>query len=354
MSNLIQNLILREKIIDAIRDYFKKENYHEVETPLLVPSVIPESYLEHFTTTLFDRRRNKKKMFLASSPEASLKKLLVLGLGNCFQITKCFRNGETDSNLHSPEFTILEWYRVGVDYTAIMNDCERLFVHIFNKVKSQPFDFAQGKNAKVKITSKNSKLNKLGLFYKNHNIDLSLPWERISVIEALKKYANVDFDEIPNLEKICKKAKLKGYSVDKNNNWEEIFNQIFLNEVEPHLGTKGKPTIIYDYPKQMAALAKLKKDDPRVSERFELYIGGLELGDCYSELTDWKEQEARFNKELDLIQKSNKTSVKPDKDFIISLKKGLPECAGMAMGIDRIVMLFLDLNSIRDSKFTVD
>ena len=339
MSNLIQNLILREKIIDAIRDYFKKENYHEVETPLLVPTVIPESYLEHFTTTLFDRRRNKSKMFLASSPEASLKKLLVLGLENCFEITKCFRNGETDSYLHSPEFTILEWYRVGVNYKIIMDDCENLFVYIANKLRA---------------TANNLIFNNLNIIYQGKIIDLTPPWERISVIEALKKYANVDFDEIPNLEKICKKAKLKGYSVDKNNNWEEIFNQIFLNEVEPHLGTKGKPTIIYDYPRAMAALAKLKKDDPRVSERFELYIGGLELGDCYSELTDWKEQEARFNKELDLIQKSNKTSVKPDKDFIISLKKGLPECAGMAMGIDRIVMLFLDLNSIIYSKFTVD
>ncbi len=346
MSSLIQNLILREKIIDAIRDYFKKENYHEVETPLLVPSVIPESYLEHFTMTLFDRRRNKKKMFLTSSPEASLKKLIAKGLGNCFEITKSFRNGETDGLLHSPEFTILEWYRVGVDYTAIMNDCERLFVYIYKNLKSQI------SNLKTKTQILN--LNELKLTYQNQTIDLTPPWERISVIEALKKYANVDFDEIPNLEKICKKAKSKGYSVDKNNNWEEIFNQIFLNEVEPHLGTKGKPTIIYDYPRAMAALAKLKKDDPRVSERFELYIGGLELGDCYSELTDGKEQEARFNKELDLIQKSNKTSVKPDKDFIISLKKGLPECAGMAMGIDRIVMLFLDLNSIRDSKFTVD
>src|SRR3990167_4994395 len=203
MSNLIQNLILREKIIDAIRDYFKKENYHEVETPLLVPTVIPESYLEHFTTTLFDRRRNKSKMFLASSPEASLKKLLVLGLENCFEITKCFRNGETDSYLHSPEFTILEWYRVGVNYKIIMDDCENLFVYIANKLRA---------------TANNLIFNNLNIIYQGKIIDLTPPWERISVIEALKKYANVDFDEIPNLEKICKKAKLKGYSVDKNNN----------------------------------------------------------------------------------------------------------------------------------------
>lgn len=330
MSKLIQNLILREKITDAIREFFKKENFREVETPILVPSVIPESYLEHFTTRLFDRRRNGKKMFLISSPEASLKKLIVEGLGNCFEITRSFRNGETDSLLHTPEFTILEWYRIGTDYRKVMEDCERLFFYISRKVKRRK---AKGE-----------------IIYNGNVIDLTLPWERISVVEALKKYANIDFDDIAGEKKIVKIAKMHGYQVSGKFSWEEIFNQIFLNEVEPHLGTHGKPTIIYDYPAPLAALAKLKKGDSRFAERFELYIGGLELGDCYTELTDWKEQEKRFGKELDIIGQSGKTKVYPDKQFIEALKKGLPECSGMAMGIDRIVMLFGNIRDIKETK----
>ena len=159
MSNLINNLILREKIIDAVREYFKLEKFHEVETPLLVPSVIPESYLENFTTILFDRRRRRKKMFLTASPESSLKKIIVAGLGNCFEITRSFRNGETDSLLHSPEFTILEWYRVGADYKEIMKDCENLF----NKI------------------SINLGINNSNISYGNTKIDLAPPWEKITV-----------------------------------------------------------------------------------------------------------------------------------------------------------------------------
>ena len=130
------------------------------------------------------------------------------------------------------------------------------------------------------------------------------------------------------------------------------FNQIFLNEVEPHLGTNGRPTIIYDYPAILAALAKLKKDDPRLAQRFELYIAGLELGDCYTELTDWKEQNYRFKNELKLIRKSNKNKVVQDDTLIKALKTGLPDCSGMAMGIDRVVMLFGDIKDIKDTKFT--
>lgn len=332
MSKLLQNIILREKVIDTIRNFFKKEKFHEVQTPLLVPSVIPESYLEHFVTTLFDRKRNKKRMFLTSSPEASLKKLIASGIGNCFEITRSFRNGETDSLLHSTEFTILEWYRVGVDYRKLMEDCENLFMHIYKNLKTR---------------NSNVKSNKI--LYQKQKIDLSPAWERISVIETLKKYANIDFDDIVDIDKIRRIARSKGYNINKDNTWEEIFNQIFFNEVEPHLGTKGKPTIIYDYPKEMAALAKIKKDDPRIAQRFELYIGGLELGDCYTELTDWKEQEQRFKNELRIIRNSKKTTVRPDKSFIQALKKGLPECSGMAMGVDRLVMLFGDIKDIKET-----
>src|SRR3989338_10309204 len=120
---------IREKVIRAIRDYFYSQSFHEVETPLLVPGVIPESYLESFKTTLITRNRKRKSMFLTTSPEASMKKLLAAGMGNCFEITKSFRNTETGSLTHNPEFTILEWYRVGVQYMEIIKDCEELISH---------------------------------------------------------------------------------------------------------------------------------------------------------------------------------------------------------------------------------
>lgn len=335
-KNLLNNLYLREKIVDLIREYFKKEKFHEIETPLLVPSVIPESYLEAFTTTLLDRRRNKRIMFLTASPEASLKKLLAAGIGNCFEITRSFRNGETDSFSHFPEFTILEWYRTRADYKEIMEDCEMLFGYIQNKINAQKL-----------------KINKNSLYYNDQFIDLTPAWERISVVDALQKYSAITFDDIVQKSKIVKVAQLKGYQVTKRNSWEEIFNQLFMNEIEPHLGTHGHPTIIYDYPLQMAALAKLKTEDPRFSERFELYIGGLELGDCYTELTDWKEQTNRFDSEMELLKYSRKTPVKPDIEFIEALKSGLPKCAGMAIGVDRMVMLFGNMKNINESKFTV-
>lgn len=350
---LWQKLFIREKIVESIREFFKKRNFHEVETPLVVPEVIPESYLEYFETYLLDRNRNKRKVFLTTSPEASIKKLLVAGIGNCFEITKSFRNTETQSYLHNPEFTILEWYRVGATYKDIMEDCERLMKYILAKVKT--FNNQRSKDTKTQKANTN-------LSYQGKKIDLSSPWERISVIEALDKYAYISFDEITNPlkflnssntlfpgSKIARVARSKGYKIEAKNTWEEIFNQIFLNEIQPHLGTGGRPTIVYDYPAPMAALAKLKKTDNRLAERFEFYISGLELGNCFTELTDYRQQKRIFDKEMNLRYKLGKIKVKPDNDFLVALKTGLPDCAGIAVGIDRLVMLFTDSESISDA-----
>jgi EF-P lysine aminoacylase GenX len=343
--DLWQSFFLREKIIKSIRDFFYRENFHEVETPLLTPAVIPESYLDVFETNLSDRYGHKKKMFLTTSPEVYLKKLLVAGIGNCFEITKSFRNGETRGKFHHPEFTILEWYRVGADYKNIMRDCEDLVMHIYKNIRNQ--------KSEIRNTNQKSKIKKSEIVYQNKKINLNPPWERISIVEALNKYADINFDDLTDDNqfppaKIAQIAKKKGYEVAENNSWEEIFNQIFLNEIEPHLGTDGKPTIIYDYPKPLAALAKTKKDDPRLVERFEFYIAGLESGDGCSELTDYDEQKKRFKSELSLIRNKNKTEVFPDEDFLEALKIGLPNCAGVAVGIDRLVMLFADASSIED------
>ncbi|KKS46342.1 EF-P lysine aminoacylase GenX [Candidatus Gottesmanbacteria bacterium RIFCSPLOWO2_02_FULL_42_29] len=340
----LKNWQIRSEITWQIRNYFRNLGFREAETPTLRPSLIPESYLEVFKTQLLDRNRKGKKMYLAASPEASLKKLLSAGFGNCFEISRVFRNSETGSDSHQPEFTMLEWYRVNSDYIGIMDDCFKLFNHIYISLK---------KKSLIK-----SGLPDGTIQYSGKLINLKKPWLKISMSEALKKYAQIDFDNITDKDgwdlnsrfpavKISAVSAKKGYQVSEYDSWEEIFNQIYLNEIEPHF--KGEtPVIIYDFPRPMAALAKLKEDDPRLAERFELYIAGLELADCYSELTDWREQQARFEEETKLRKKLTKTPVKWDREFIMALKSGLPLSSGVALGIDRTAMLFCDTKNIRD------
>jgi lysyl-tRNA synthetase class 2 len=326
--------LVREKVITAIRTFFANQQFHEVETPLLIAHPPAESYLDIFETKLLDRNRNATRAYLSTSPEVPLKKLMVAGLGNCYALTKSFRNMETQSSLHNPEFTILEWYRVGVDYRDIMEDCEELLMFI---------------NTYLKRTSPGEERTRPeDLIYQGKHIQLHAPWERLTVAEAFLKWANVDFDEFLHESKARTIAKAKGYSVEKNTTWEELYNQIFLNEIEPHLG-KGKPTILYEFPGVMGALARKKKSDPRFAERFEFYIEGLELGDCYSELTDWKEQKARFDNELIEIKRLGKTMYDYDHDFIEALKVGLPDCSGIAVGVDRLVMLFANAARVQDT-----
>lgn len=334
--SLWRRYFIREKVLTAIRTFFFNRAFHEVETPILIARPPAESYLDVFETTLLDRNRNPYKAYLSTSPEVPLKKLMVAGLGDCFSITKSFRNMETQSTTHNPEFTILEWYRVGVDYMEIMKDCEDLLLFI-NTYLLRSVDEKKIKNTHV-------------LTYQGKRVDLSASWERLTVAAAFAKWAKVDFDDFLNEKTARNIAVAKGYSVEAHTTWEELYNQIFLNEIEPNLG-RGKPTILYEFPAAMGALARKKAADPRFAERFEYYIEGLELGDCYSELTDWKEQQDRFEAELAEIRRTGKTVYDYDHDFIEALKVGLPNCSGIAVGVDRLVMLFADTKKIQDVLF---
>jgi len=327
---------IREKVITAIRTFFRGQGFHEVETPLLTGSLPPESYLDVFETTLLDRRRTPRRAFLPTSPEPFLKKLLVAGIGNCFTITKSFRNTEGESQTHNPEFTILEWYRVGADYRDIMRDCEELvlFIHTF---------LVRSKHQTV-VASTHT------LTYQGRAVDLSAPWERITVADAFNTYAGIPEEVLLDETRLLAAAKRKGYRVAPDDTWEEMFHQLFLNEIEPKLG-RGKPTILYDYPASLAALSKKKERDARFAERFEFYIEGLELGDAYSELTDWKEQLARFTREEKEQKRLGKTVHPIDMDFIKALKVGMPEAGGIAVGVDRLVMLFANVCDIADTLF---
>jgi len=336
---LWERYFIREKVLTAMRRFFLDRGFHDVETPFITGSLPPESYLDVFETTLLDRNRKPTRAFLPTSPEPFLKKLLVAGIGNCFAITKSFRNTEGQSKTHNPEFTILEWYRVNADYTDIMRDCEELllFIHTY-LLRSKPG------SSHILSTSQ--------LTYQGKSIDLSIPWERVTVNEAFKRYAHIDLTKAWTKEKLASIVQKKGYSVKREDTWEMLFNQVFLNEVDPHLG-RGKPTIICEYPAigGVAALARKKKDDPRFAERFEFFIEGLELGDAYSELTDWKEQLVRFREEEKAKKQLGKVQHPIDMDFIEALKVGMPPTGGIAVGVDRLIMLFADVPDIAETLF---
>jgi len=324
---LWKQYFVRERVIKEVRSFFDERKFHEVETPILIGNPPAESYIDVFQTTLLDRTRKGTPAYLSTSPEVALKKLMTAGIGNCYSITKSFRNTEMQSNTHNPEFTILEWYRVNTQYKTIMDDCETLLLSI-NKT------LGDGNILK----------------YQGKSFDLSKKWERISVKDAFLRWANVDLLEFFEMEKAKKICAKKGYTVASKNTWEELYNQIYLNEIEPHLGV-DTPTVIYEFPGSMAALARKKPSDPRFAERFEFYIAGLELGDCYGELTNWKEQEMRFQEELKELKRLGKTTYDYDNDFIHALKEGMPESSGIAVGIDRLVMLFANVTNIADTMF---
>jgi len=306
-------LLVREAVIDAIRLFFKSNGFHEVETPLLVECADPEPSIEPFSTSLI-QASDSYRGYLTTSPEFSMKKLLAQGSGHIFQICKSFRNAEPVSSRHNPEFTILEWYRVDANYNDIMDDCEKLLKFIF--------DYLEGKKLLA-----------------DFRFDLSSPWEKISVAEAFQKYAGIEELLLHDEEKFKSMASKKGYAVESETSFQELFDQILVNEIESNLG-KTRPTILYDYLAPQAALAKKKSSDPRYAERFEFYINGVELGNAFSELTDSKEQLARFQDQNRARLLQGRPEMKIDDDLIKALSKINQEMGGIAVGVDRLVMLF--------------
>jgi lysyl-tRNA synthetase class 2 len=335
---------VREKVIDGIRSYFKGRGFHEVQTPLLLPTPSTEPFLEVFKTELTNDLGKKWPAFLPTSPEYALKKLLAAGSGSIFEITKSFRNGEGKSGRHNPEFTILEWYEVGGDYMSVLKDLEEMVKHVLVSVRESPgsildIPFGRLPEGRGQI-----------LNYQGKEYDLSSPWEKISIAEAFAKYADIDVDTMLDEKRLKEVGKKKGYRIDDATTWEEIWNQIIANEIEPKLGLNG-PTVLYDFPLSQAVLAKKKDGDPRFAERWEMYVAGLEIANCFSELTDADEQEKRCLDNLAEREQMGKSSFPMDRDFIDALREGMPESGGIAVGVDRLVMLLTDAAAIDEVVF---
>ncbi len=310
------------KVWRATEQFLDKQGYLKLELPVLLPSLIPESYLEIFATEFYYFNK-RQKLYLSPSPELLLKRLMVEKVGDCYYLGKAFRNSEPLSELHLSEFNLLEFYKINCDYNYIKKEISKLLLFISQKV-----------------------LNVEEITYQGNKINFSKKWEEISVAEAFSHYAHIAKDELFNQKKFKQRAKAKGYRV-QNASYIDLFSQIYTQEIESHLGVNGRPTIIYDYPREMAALAKLNKDS-LTAQRFEFYIAGVELGDCYTELTDWQEQAKRFEEEAALRQKTKKINHPVDWGFIEALKKGLPNSAGIAIGFERLTMVFAEVDKIKD------
>jgi lysyl-tRNA synthetase class 2 len=327
---LFEQYLLREKVVDGIRSFFKTHDFHEVETPSLVQRPSTETFLEFFDTELQMANGVRQTGYLITSPEYAMKKLLVAGMERIFQICKSFRNTEGLSSRHNPEFLILEWYRTQADYTQVMKDCEELVLHLLQLIKGA---------------------GTTTLSFQGKTYDIASPWKRLSVSEAFQEYVGIDADTLLDEEKILEVARAKGYQVTAKTTWEEAYNQLFLNEIEPHFSQMKQPVFIYDYPASQAALSRRKRSDPRFAERFEFYIAGLEIGNAFSELNDAQEQEQRLRADLVLRKKIGRKVYQLDEDFIDALKVGMPEAAGIAVGVDRLIMLLADVPTIHDTMF---
>ena len=276
----------RARIVQMIRAFFIGRGYLEVETPQRLPGNAPEAHIDAITSD---------DWFLHTSPELCMKRLLAAGYEQLFQICHCWRDGERGKR-HLPEFTMLEWYAADCDYLRLMDECEILL--------------------RVLVAQEH-------FTYQAETIDLSGPFERLTVAEAFERYATLGLAEALETDR---------------------FDELLTLEVEPHLG-RGRPTFLIEYPSELAALARCHPERPHVAERFELYIAGLELANAFSELTDPTEQRRRFEADEAERRAAGKPPYPVPEKFLTELAS-MPEAAGIALGLDRLVMLLTDATII--------
>ena len=315
-----KNLELRFQIIKLIREWFWLQKFTEVETPTIIKLPGQEPNLSPMKIGIVNEQNKKFEGYLHTSPEYTMKKMLSAGFGDIFYLGKCFRDEESFGGLHNPEFTMLEWYRVESDMFDIMNDVEELINYII-------------KNLKFSIFNLKTILND-GIFQ----------FKKSTMKELWGQYINIDLDDYLETDKILVLCKSFNYHVSENESYEELFYRIFLDKIEPKL---IQPTIVYNYPAQMASLSKVSESDSRYAERFEVYINGMELANAFSELTDAEEQLKRLQEEQIERKRQGKEVYDIDMEFIEALKN-MPKSAGIALGIDRLVMVLLGCQNIND------
>lgn len=299
----IPHLKARAQVLSEIRAYFAEKSVLEVETPLLGIATGTDPQLDFFETRLQGGNANYRSLYLQTSPEFAMKRLLAAGSGSIYQICKAFRNGEV-GRLHNPEFTILEWYRVAFDLSQLMQDVIELMQRLFALFR--PLTAVQ------KITYQDVFRECTGLDALEFDVDCYS--------------AHARKHQLHDAVRLCG---------DSHNLWLDF---IFSHCVQPFLGVNSL-TLVYDYPACQAALAKLKQSDVKVAERVELFADGIELGNGFFELTEGEEQARRFSQEQAFRLQHNLPSAEIDHKFLAALDAGLPACAGIAIGLDRLLMV---------------
>lgn len=309
--------VMRSRIIQAMRRFLESRGFLEVETPMMHPvagGAAARPFITHHNALDIN-------LYLRIAPELYLKRLLVGGFEKIYEINRNFRN-EGLSTRHNPEFTMLELYQAYADYNDMMNLTEEMFLTVAQEV-----------------------LGKTRLLYEEQEIDLSSPWKRISMIEAVKQNTGFDFGTPGNDQDAVRAAGELGVEVEPGSAWGSILNQVFEEIVEPKL---IEPTFVLDYPVEVSPLAKRKKEAPHLTCRFELFICGREIANAFSELNDPIDQRIRFREQTEKRLAGDDLSHMMDEDYLVALEYGMPPAGGLGVGIDRLVMILAGLPSIRD------
>lgn len=316
----------RAAVIRLIREFFWREGFVETDTPIAVALPGQEPELSPVPVTLHDPQGRAYRHYLQTSPEFAMKKLLAAGFEKIFQICKCFRDYESFGGLHNPEFTMIEWYRAHATYHDIMDDAERLFKYVAGELGVRT------------------------VTWNGHGIDIAGAWARKTMRDVWQEHVGVDLDEYLEAPAVRELARKRGYTVADDEPYDDVFYKIFLNEIEPKLGAE-RPVFVYEYPVSMASLSRACAHDARYAERFELYIGGLELANAFGELTDAEEQKNRLEADRAKRAAAGKEVYPVDADFIVALSAGIPETGGIALGVDRMIMLLAGATDINEIIF---
>jgi lysyl-tRNA synthetase class 2 len=322
-----RNARARARLSAAVRATLGGLGYEEVETPCLVPAPGMEPHIQAFEARFVPETGGAPRpLYLHTSPEYAMKRLLAEGFSRVFQLARVFRNGEV-SRTHNPEFTMLELYRAGTDYHGVMADLERL-------VEACARDLAPDGAPRV---LRDGRL-----------LDLAAPFERLTVAEAFRRHAGIDLAACEgDAARLAQAARRAGLDPGPpGEGFDDVFFRVMLDAVEPRLGVE-RPTYLVDWPAPMAALSRVKRDDPRFAERFELYAGGLELANGFSELVDDAEQRRRLVDEQEQRRRLGRTVYPLDEAFLEAVGR-MPEAGGVAVGFDRLLMLLVGAEAIED------
>jgi lysyl-tRNA synthetase class 2 len=324
-------LLARGRIKAAIRAHFEAQGFVEVECGALAVSPGNEAHMSAFATEAIGPDGVRRTLYLHTSPEFAAKKLLAAGETQIFEFARVFRNRERGA-LHAPEFTMLEWYRAREPCEAVIADCLALLRLAANTAGAETFSF------------------------RDRACDPRAEPERLTVAEAFRHHAGIDLlatltDEGQgDRNALATRARRAGFAAAENDTWADIFSKVLVAAVEPRLGLE-RPLVLFEYPRCEAALARAAAHDPRLAERFELYVCGVELANGFGELTDPDEQRRRFEAEMDEKERLYSERYPIDEDFLAALAE-MPQASGVALGFDRLVMLALGARMLDDVIWT--